>query len=93
MIFLQNILKYLACVVLSMIGFVIFILVLDKNATFSKLDLKGDLPLYLGVGWGAYQGIFNKIHEQNLNYYWMIIKLGLQISAIIVTSFLIMRVI
>ena len=49
-----------------------------------------DIPMYFGLGWTFYQGIVNKIHKQGLNYYWMLLKVGLQGGSIILVLLFIM---
>lgn len=91
MIYFKKIIKYFACVVISIIGFSLFIIIFTDKKDLSLLSFKKDIPLYLGVGWGIYQFVVNKIQEQKLNYYWMITKIAIQMSVVILASFIIMR--
>lgn len=93
----KKICKYLLCVGLAMIIIMVFATLNNllnnefaKYIVFSPSRGVVDIPLYFGLGWTFYQGIVNKIHEQGLNYYWMLLKVGLQGGSIILVLLFIM---
>ena len=96
---IKKICKYLLCVGLSMIIIMIFATLNNLlNNEFAEYrvfsESKGvmDIPMYFGLGWVFYQGIFNKIDKQGLNYYWMLIKVRLQrCSIILILLFIIIK--
>lgn len=86
----EKICKYLLCVGLAMILIMFFSLLLYLQNN-NQLSIKGllicnngvvDIPIYFGLGWVFYQMIVKKIYENNLNYYWMLVKVTLQGSSI-----------
>ena len=94
---IKKIYKYFLCVVLAMIITMIFATMdnLLNNEAVNYIfifNTKGviDIPMYFGFGWAFYQGIVNKIHKQGLNYYWMLLKVGLQGGSIILSLLFIM---
>lgn len=95
MIYLKKILKYLACVGISMIFCMLFILIFDgKGGVLVTPNGEVDIPIYFSGGWIVYQFYINKIHQQDIGYYWMIVKVTMQaVSILFILLFIMLSVI
>ena len=85
MSYLKKIFEYLICVIGIMIWFMLFGFIATKGkSVFIGDDFLFTLPMYLGIGWGAYQVKIKKLRREMPNYNLMLIKVSLQAGVIMI---------